>query len=313
MLNAREEQKKGAIPANGGPQQGAGAVMTGYMIGLAEFGEEFAVGVATIKLAQMANPLLATTMIVAGVKHLFESTGEDLGIGFAELVDENGDHVDAGRRIMKGVLNTLMLVDMGVKGKASAAERLDKWDPLDIGKGVEEGLNKGANEVIGSKSAKEPIPYDQWQSPFEPSLDRGTFREQVRQHILNTPNHPLRFLLDASGNWVNPGTRRHSVLVDSPDVVEMAHVISDKSGIEGPMIVMDAWTNQMFNLHVEGKRAKGENQGMYVRLKEALNIGGVLVHPETAKFWSTNNAANGKPFLDPAVVKNAEVVSLESL
>jgi RHS repeat-associated protein len=168
----------------------------------------------------------------------------------------------------------------------------------------------GLNQQPPAFNTPQVVSYGNWQGAFQPSLDRGTYREQVRQHILNTPNHELRFLLDAAGNWNRPPTRAHSNLVNGLDVVEMAHVISDKSDIPGPMIVMDAWTNQRFNLLVEGRRAGGENLGMWVRLPQALDIGGILVYPEYAQtLASTINPATGKPFLDPALVANATVVT----
>jgi RHS repeat-associated protein len=169
----------------------------------------------------------------------------------------------------------------------------------------------GLNHQPPAFNAPPRVSYADWQGAFQPSLDRGTYREQVRQHILNTPNHELRFLLDADGNWNRPPTRAHSNLINALDVVEMAHVISDKSGIPGPMMVMDAWTNQRFSLLIEGRRAGGENLGMYVRLPEALDIGGFLVYPEYARTLATTiNPATGKPFVDPAVVRNATRVTL---
>src|SRR5262249_44849512 len=63
----------------------------------------------------------------------------------------------------------------------------------------------------------------------------GSSTSQMRtvaaRMIAENPNHPLRFLLNPATNrfWSSWG-RSHATLIDHPEIVQMGHIISNKSG-----------------------------------------------------------------------------------
>jgi hypothetical protein len=108
----------------------------------------------------------------------------------------------------------------------------------------------------------------------------ATFRRAATKAIRADPNHPLRFLLDSTGNFKRTRGLPHSELANHSDLVQMGHVKSSKSG--GKQVVLqDAWMNQIDNITVE-HTSKG---GAYVEQREAIDIGRIGVERNTALMW----------------------------
>lgn len=109
------------------------------------------------------------------------------------------------------------------------------------------------------------------------------FRRAAAKHIRNTPNHPLRFLLDANSNFKSTRGLKHSELANRPDLVQMGHIVSKKAG--GQRVVLQgAWENQLNNVTAEHPGPGGARQSVHIQ-NEAIDIGGVGVEAETAKLW----------------------------
>jgi hypothetical protein len=116
-------------------------------------------------------------------------------------------------------------------------------------------------------------------------LGTGT-RQQFRREILSVlrknPDHPMRFLLDAKGNFKRLTSRAHAELIDNPQVWEAAHIMSSKLGGERLMI-QTAWENQVQNVTVEGLRGVGAG----VLAQPVIDIGGFPVARASALWWES--------------------------
>ena len=108
-----------------------------------------------------------------------------------------------------------------------------------------------------------------------------SFRKSAERLIAGNKNHPLRFLLNKAGRFKRTWGRRHSTLINRPDLVQMGHVVSKKSGEKEMMVLQNAWLNQFDNVTIEG--AKG--MGSFVGGNRALDIGGIAVEYRTAVLW----------------------------
>ena len=92
-------------------------------------------------------------------------------------------------------------------------------------------------------------------------------------------DHPLKFLLDRNGNLKTSSGLKHSELINRPDVVEMGHIISKKSGEPERIMLQIAWDNRFNSLTAEAPRL-----GVYVE-NVAVEVGGIAVDLESAKVW----------------------------
>lgn len=104
-------------------------------------------------------------------------------------------------------------------------------------------------------------------------------RREAAQLIRSTPDHPLGFLLDSSGEFKSSKGLSHAQLIDGPDVVQMGHIVSRKSGRTERIMLQGAWENQFNALTAE--RA---GMGTWVQ-NPAIEIGGIAVDLKTATFW----------------------------
>src|SRR5688572_6766038 len=59
---------------------------------------------------------------------------------------------------------------------------------------------------------------------------RAHMRRAAAKMIQADPHHPLRFLLDGSGKFKKQTGLAHAQLVDRPDLVQMGHIMSNKTG-----------------------------------------------------------------------------------
>jgi hypothetical protein len=114
------------------------------------------------------------------------------------------------------------------------------------------------------------------------SASRSSYRRQVLK-LAQKAGSDISFLINPTTKryWGRPTGWDMSYLQSHPEIWEAAHVISDKSGQPGPLIVMSAYYNQLAAQTVEGRHGLE----LYVKLSEALEIGGVLVDPATARDW----------------------------
>lgn len=111
------------------------------------------------------------------------------------------------------------------------------------------------------------------------------FMDDARAHIAQTPDHPLRKLLDENGNWHG---RTH--LSEEP-TVQAGHLASRHAGVEERFALEDSYYNQQTSWVAESKGA--------IVVKPAIDIGGVAVERRTAEMWARTG------ILDPAVLAQA--------
>ncbi|MEX2345248.1 MAG: SpvB/TcaC N-terminal domain-containing protein [Balneolaceae bacterium] len=113
----------------------------------------------------------------------------------------------------------------------------------------------------------------------------GSSRSQMRRNaqriIRDDPNHPLRFLLDNNRFHRQRGLKHHE-LIDRPEIIQMGHITSNKTGQAERLMLQGAWENQLDNLVVESARIGGA-----ILDQPAISIGGIAVHPQTARFWES--------------------------
>jgi RHS repeat-associated protein len=125
----------------------------------------------------------------------------------------------------------------------------------------------------------------------------GTSTTQMRRDaaalIRNTPGHKLSFLLDAAGNLKSSYGMSHAELIMRPDIVQMGHLVSNKSGLTERIVLQGGWENQFNALTAEKPRL-----GTYVE-NVAIVIGEIGVELKTAQFWESIG------WLAPGTVKNA--------
>ena len=140
-------------------------------------------------------------------------------------------------------------------------------------------------------SQDEPEPEPATLSQFE-RIDQHSdgrlnkqFMDQSREHIAQTPDHPLRGLLTEDGNW-----RARSHLSQEP-TVQAGHLVSRHAGFEERFALEDSYFNQQTNWVAESKDA--------VVVKSAVEIGRVPVELNTAQMWARTG------LLDPAVLAQA--------
>jgi RHS repeat-associated protein len=101
-------------------------------------------------------------------------------------------------------------------------------------------------------------------------------------------------LLDVNGQFKSIPSRTHDVLIDRPDILEMMHVTSKKSGAKEQIVLGSAWINQFDRVTIEGFR------GRHVEKLTAVNIGGIAVELRTARWWQSIG------WLPVGTVENAE-------
>jgi hypothetical protein len=88
-------------------------------------------------------------------------------------------------------------------------------------------------------------------------------------------------LLDAKGKFKSTKGLSHAELANSPDLVQMGHIISKKSGQAEQIMLQGAWENQ-FNA------ITAEKAGLETFVENvAVDIGGIAVDLKTAKAWES--------------------------
>jgi hypothetical protein len=105
-------------------------------------------------------------------------------------------------------------------------------------------------------------------------------RRSAEKIISGDPHHPLRFLLDRKGKFKRTQGLSHAELANRPDLVQMGHITSDKVGGEERLMLQGAWENQYMNVTLETP-----SRGGAVLERTAIDIGGIAVDLETARFW----------------------------
>ncbi len=216
-----------------------------------------------------------------------DAFGIAIGIGGLAL-----DIVTLGSSsLVKGAVKT------GVKqgAKQLAKEGVKKGLKKTVEKGSKELAEKGAKELAetgGKKALKEA-------SPSKLGTLVGTSRSQMRRaaakKIAEMTDHPLKFLLDSSGKFKRPPNRKHSTLFNRPEIIEMGHIVSNKAGGVEKVMLQAAWINQRNNVIAEGMKKGGKNLGVYIE-NIAIDIGGVAVGLETAKWWVKEGLLSKKVF-----------------
>ena len=155
-----------------------------------------------------------------------------------------------------------------------------------LAEGVTEGGAKPSN--IETNLPKDPATLI--------GTDTASFRNKAESAIRNTPNHPLKFLLDENGKFKPTRGLKHSELADKPDLVQMGHITSKKAGQAERVVLQDAYGNQFSNVTVETP-SKGSHME-----NVAVDIGGIGVELETAKLWVKAR------LLSPEILANAKRV-----
>jgi len=108
----------------------------------------------------------------------------------------------------------------------------------------------------------------------------ASFRRDAEALIANTKDHPLKFLLDETGHFKPTKGLKHSELFERPDLVQMGHIESKKSGQPERIVLQGAWENQSNNITIEHPGKKGS----YAE-NTAIDIGRVAVETRTAIAW----------------------------
>ena len=109
--------------------------------------------------------------------------------------------------------------------------------------------------------------------------NRAAIRKAAAKKIAMTEDHPLKFLLNEKGEFKSPKGLSHDELFSRPDILEMGHVVSKKSGELERIVLQSAWFNQFDRITVEGK------EGLSYVENVAVDIGGIGVELRTAKDW----------------------------
>jgi len=110
---------------------------------------------------------------------------------------------------------------------------------------------------------------------------RRQFRRDAAALIRSTPDHPLRFLLDENGRFKRTYGVDHATLCNRPDLVQMMHVTSAKSGEPDRIVLGSAFLNQFDNVTIEGSGGRGS----WVAENVVVDIAGVGVEWRTAQDW----------------------------
>jgi hypothetical protein len=105
-------------------------------------------------------------------------------------------------------------------------------------------------------------------------------RSAAAKRIASDPNNPLRFLLDENGQFKSQAGLSHAELANRPDLVQMGHIESAKTGGPERLMLQGAWENQFNNVTVESPHVGGAVLG-----QPAIEIGGIAVDLKTATFW----------------------------
>jgi RHS repeat-associated protein len=130
----------------------------------------------------------------------------------------------------------------------------------------------------------------------------GSSRRQMRnaatKKIASDPDHPLRFLLNEEGKFHQQKGLKDFELIDRPEIVQMGHISSNKLGGTEHIMLQGAYENQLLNRTIEGPRGRGSA----VLEQTAIDIGGIAVDRETAKFWEQIG------WLNSGTVRNAPIV-----
>ncbi|QIS19629.1 polymorphic toxin type 5 domain-containing protein [Nocardia terpenica] len=160
-------------------------------------------------------------------------------------------------------------------------ELLERLDAGDItGFDDADWLSRAAEQA--EKSVRTSTP-----RPVVPAAELGplgtigstqVFRGAVERVLRADPVHPLRFLLDESGNLRTVGGDA-AYWLEHPEITEMGHMTSAKSGGEH-LALMSKNQNRLISRTVEAPHIGG-----YISTDTVLEIGGIPVDPDTAVEW----------------------------
>lgn len=107
---------------------------------------------------------------------------------------------------------------------------------------------------------------------------RGHMERARRTIVEDGPQHPLQFLIDAGGNWKGRWGWQDSL------AVQAGHATSRFSGLTERFLLEDADYNQM--------RSTPERGG-HILTRTGIEIGGVPVEMETARYWQQRGLLKG--------------------
>jgi RHS repeat-associated protein len=187
------------------------------------------------------------------------------------------------------------------------AKQIIKTEAKEIIEQEAKSVLKEEVETVVKKEGKEAVEQAVKKgTPGELGTLVGTSRDQMRRAARNKiaearkagGKHPLDFLLDADGNFKTVTSRKHSNLIDNPDVLEMGHITSNKAGGPERIMLQTAYDNQFNNWAAEGLRKGGKDLGVFVE-NVAIDIGGIAVDLKSAEWWVKLG------WLSEDVVKNA--------
>jgi hypothetical protein len=117
----------------------------------------------------------------------------------------------------------------------------------------------------------------------------AVFRRDAERLLRDTPDHPLKFLLDDAGHFHGTRGLDHSELIDRPGLVQMGHVGSKKAGGAERVVLQDAWLNQFDNVTIEHP-----SRGGALKVSApVVDIGGVAVDLRSAQMWQKEGLLKG--------------------
>jgi WXG100 family type VII secretion target len=244
------------------------------------------------------------------------------GLGLVPGVGELADGANAliylaeGRHLEAGISAAAMIPIVGDVGKAG--KYVVKAGKEVLEEAAEEGAERAAKEIVevgGERTAREGVAREAGHeaSSSAPSVkgsskpeagealvgsSRRQMRDAAEKTIAADPDHPLRFLLDENGKFKKQSGLTHAELADRPDLVQMGHIQSKKAGGQERLMLQGAWENQFNNVTIESP-----HKGGVVLDQAAIEIGGIAVDLQTAKFWESIG------FLKPGTVAAAPKIA----
>ncbi len=208
-----------------------------------------------------------------------------LGMAAVGWLPGVGDAIKGGSKVGRKVLKEGVEELAKEAAEKAAKEAAEKATKEAAEKAAKEAAEKAAKEVAGKEATTSAKSVTGSSKPRSGEVLVGSSTKQMRRaaakKIASDPDHPLRFLLDESGQFKKQaGLTQHAELINRPDLVQMGHIQSKKIGGKERVMLQGAWENQFNNISIESPHIGGA-----VLDQPAIAIGGVAVDLKTAKFW----------------------------
>lgn len=262
-------------------------------------------GTSVVALGNLGNPVIWAAN-PGGNANTVKGLWNGLTSGYQDAA-KNGDYSKMGGRLAFDVGS--MFIGAGeanaaIKGTSAAAKVGEAASTAgkvsdaahaagaagNVGKGAEAaGTTRALSEVgelpkAGSKLGK--------LEDGQVLVGRSTsiMREHAARVISETPNHPLRFLINPETNkfWTRGDfgfTKgyKQSDLFDNPVLIDMGHITSNKALTNGGdrIMLQSVFENQWNNLSVESSKIGG-----HVVTQRAVSVDGIAVSFNDVKMWT---------------------------